>query len=37
MNVVILSIPNEKSEIEICKFDMHCLRSNLSNDYIISA
>ena len=28
---------NEKSEIEICKFDMHCLLSNLINDDIISA
>ena len=28
---------NEKSEIEICKFNMHCLRSNLNNDDIISA
>ena len=28
---------NDKSEIEICKFDMHCLRSNLINDDIISA
>ena len=28
---------NEKSEIEICKFNMHCLHSNLINDDIISA
>ena len=41
MNVFIVSIPHE-SEREICKFEMEfeeffCLRSNISNDNMISA